>query len=45
MLLYFKEGHASLGNGESLKSAAGASVTKTLGQKFLRPSDIEVFQL
>ena len=43
--LYFKEGHDSLGNGESLKSAAGAWVTKTLGQKFLKPSDIEVFQL
>ena len=43
--LYLKDGHDSLGNGESLKSAAGAWVTKTLGQKFLRPSDIEVFQL
>lgn len=45
LLVYFlQKGHDSLENGEILKSAIGAWVTKALGRNFCN-LDIEVFQL
>ena len=44
LVYYLQKGHNSLENGEILKSATGAWVTKALGRNFCI-LDMEVFQL